>query len=284
MKSPSAMRLKAAIRAFAAEEGIPPQVALQNFMFERFFARLAKSPFRDRFVLKGGVLVSQYLGMSRRTTMDVDLTLRNATLSEERLRRILEEVFAVSLDDGVSWTLKSVEPIRENDAYGGLRVKANASFESIVVPFMVDVSTGDVITPGAALFYVKSRFRDNEFYPLMAYNVETVLAEKVEAILSRGVLTTRPRDYYDAYMIQESVPIDLSLFRRALAATATHRGTADVVARAPQLIEAFSQSPALQRQWEKFRREFSFVKGLRFVDVCDGLRRLIVEGTVAERA
>ena len=275
--SSSAMRLKSAIRAFAAEEGIPPQVALQNFMFERFFARLAQSPVRDKFVLKGGVLVSQYLGVSRRTTMDVDLTLRKAALEAENLKRVLGVVFEVALDDGIGWSLKAIEPIRENDAYGGLRVKAMATFESIVVPFTMDVSTGDVITPNSELFYVKSRFTSNEFYPLNAYNVETVLAEKVEAILSRGVFTTRPRDYYDVYMILKSVDVDKDLFKKALTATAKHRGSSEVIGQAAQLIETFAHSDLLRKQWEKFRREFDFAQGIEFEAVCAALLDLVTK-------
>ncbi len=275
--SSSAMRLKSAIRAFAAEEGIPAQVALQNFMFERFFARLAQSPVRDKFVLKGGVLVSQYLGISQRTTMDVDLTLRNAALEAENLKRVLGLVFDVALDDGIVWSMKTIEPIRENDAYGGLRVKATATFESIIVPFTMDVSTGDVMTPDAELFYVKSRFAPNEFYPLKAYNVETVLAEKVEAILSRGVFTTRPRDYYDVYMMWKSVDVDLPLFKKALAATAKHRGSADAISQAARLVETFAHSDLLRKQWERFRREFDFAQGIEFDDVCAVLLDLVTK-------
>ena len=169
MSADRVMSFKAAIKAFAAAENIPAQVALQNFMFERFFARLSKSVVKDKFVLKGGVLVSQYLGLDRRTTMDVDMTMRNATLDESSLRDMLEQVFSAPIDDGIEWRIKSVEPIRDNDAYGGLRAKVVASMEAITVPFSIDVSTGDAITPGAVEFFIRSRFLRNEFYRVQSY-------------------------------------------------------------------------------------------------------------------
>ena len=244
MSADRVMSFKAAIKDFAAAENIPAQVALQNFMFERFFARLSKSAVKDKFVLKGGVLVSQYLGLDRRTTMDVDMTMRNATLDESSLRDMLEQVFSAPIDDGIEWRIKSVEPIRENDAYGGLRAKVVASMGTITVPFSIDVQS---------------------------YTPETVLAEKMEAILTRGVLSTRPRDYYDFYMVWKQTEIDKSVFRDALAATMRHRGTFDVLARAESVIASIRASTAMQRQWDKFQREFPFANGIGFGEILETL-------------
>lgn len=271
MSAHRVMSFKAAIKDFAAAENIPAQVALQNFMFERFFARLSKSAVKDKFVLKGGVLVSQYLGLDRRTTMDVDMTMRNATLDESSLRDMLEQVFSAPIDDGIEWRIKSVEPIRENDAYGGLRAKVVANMETITVPFSIDVSTGDAITPGAVEFFIRSRFLRNEFYRVQSYTPETVLAEKMEAILTRGVLSTRPRDYYDFYMVWKQTEIDKSVFRDALAATMRHRGTFDVLAKAESVIASIRASTAMQRQWDKFQREFPFANGIGFGEILDTL-------------
>ena len=141
------MSFKAMIKRIADEEQIPAQVVLQNFMFERFFARLSKTRIRENLILKGGTLISQYLGLSKRTTMDIDITLIGAKLSEETIPQYLSEVFNVDLDDEITWELKSIAPIRHDDLYGGFRVKLVAAYGGIVVPFSIDISTGDAITP-----------------------------------------------------------------------------------------------------------------------------------------
>ena len=145
--SANVMKFKSRIKALAREEGIPAQVVLQNFMFERFFARLAKSTTRENLILKGGTLISQYLGISRRTTMDIDITLQNAPLTVEFVTSLVTGIFAIDLKDGISWELNSISPIRDDDQYGGFRIRINASFETIVVPFSIDISSGDAITP-----------------------------------------------------------------------------------------------------------------------------------------
>ena len=191
------MSFKAMIKRIANEEQIPAQVVLQNFMFERFFARLSKTAIRENLIVKGGTLISQYLGLSKRSTMDIDLTMLGAKLSEDTITQYLGMVFKVDLDDDLSWELKSIAPIRHDDMYGGFRVKLIAAYKGIIVPFSIDISTGDAITPEPQDFIFMSRFTPNGNFRIKAYTIETVLAEKVEAILSLGVLSTRPRDYYD---------------------------------------------------------------------------------------
>ena len=193
--SANIMQFKARIRNLAQEEGIPAQVVLQNFMFERFFARLCKSTVRENLILKGGTLISQYLGLSRRTTMDIDLTMSNAPLTETTVSALIQCVFSVKLNDNVRWSLNALEPIRNEDQYGGYRAKIVATLDSIAVPFSIDISTGDAITPEPEDYFFRSAFEKNAFYNLKAYTIETVLAEKLESILSLGVLSTRPRDY-----------------------------------------------------------------------------------------
>jgi hypothetical protein len=191
------MSFKAMIKRIANEEQIPAQVVLQNFMFERFFARLSKTTIRENLIVKGGTLISQYLGLSKRSTMDIDLTMLGEKLSEDTITRYLGMVFKVDLDDNLSWELKSIAPIRHDDMYGGYRVKLIAAYKGIVVPFSIDISTGDAITPAPQDFIFMSRFSPNGNFRIKAYTIETVLAEKIEATLSLGVLSTRPRDYYD---------------------------------------------------------------------------------------
>lgn len=269
------MSFKARIKRIANEEQIPAQVVLQNFMFERFFARLSKTTIYENLIVKGGTLISQYLGLSKRSTMDIDLTMVGARLSEETITQYLNMVFTVDLEDDISWDLKSIEPIRHDDMYGGFRVKLIATYKGIVVPFSIDISTGDAITPAPQDFIFMSRFTPNGNFRIKAYTIETVLAEKIEAILSLGVLSTRPRDYYDAYMILCTVKYDNARLSSALRSTAIHRGTEEVLEGWSAGLRLIEGSNAMRERWEKYCREFSYAKGIQFDEVCEKIRQVL---------
>jgi predicted nucleotidyltransferase component of viral defense system len=264
------------IKRIANEEQIPAQVVLQNFMFERFFARLSKTTVRENLIVKGGTLISQYLGLSKRSTMDIDLTMLGAKLSEDMITQYLGMVFKIDLDDDISWELKSIAPIRHDDMYGGFRVKLIAAYKGIIVPFSIDISTGDAITPEPQDFIFMSRFTPNGNFRIKAYTIETVLAEKVEAILSLGVLSTRPRDYYDTYMILSTVKYDNARLASALRSTATHRGTGEILENWTSGLRLIKDSKAMRERWEKYCREFSYAKGIQFDDVCEKIRQVLM--------
>ena len=217
----NAMSLKAKIRNIAKQKNIPAQVILQNYMFERLLVRLAASTYKDKFVLKGGMLVAAIVGLDNRATMDLDTTLKNLPLTPETIRSALEQVAAVPFDDGVTFEVGKISPIREDDIYGGYRVMLNAHFDTLITPLSIDVSTGDAITPHAVQYQFSEIFDDEKSYELWAYNIETVMAEKVETILRRGVFNTRPRDFYDAYILATTQKFDKAVFTEALNATAT---------------------------------------------------------------
>ncbi|SDB26262.1 Nucleotidyl transferase AbiEii toxin, Type IV TA system [Ruminococcaceae bacterium FB2012] len=185
------MSLKAKIRNIAKQKNIPAQVILQNYMFERLLVRLSVSEYKDKFVLKGGMLVAAIVGLDNRATMDLDTTLKNLPLTPEAIKTALEQVCGIGSDDGVSFEIGTISPIREDDIYGGYRVKLNAVFDTMVTPLSIDVSTGDVITPHAVPYSFSEIFDDEKTFELWAYNIETVMAEKVETILRRGVFNSR---------------------------------------------------------------------------------------------
>lgn len=197
----NAMSLKAKIRNIAKKKNIPAQVILQNYMFERLLVRLSASDYKEKFVLKGGMLVAAIVGLDNRATMDLDTTLKNLPLTPEAIRNALEQICAIPSDDNVTFEIGAISPIREDDIYGGYRVMLNARFDTLLTPLSIDVSTGDAITPHAVQYNFSQIFDDEKSYELWAYNIETVMAEKVETILRRGVFNTRPRDFYDAYIL-----------------------------------------------------------------------------------
>lgn len=271
----NAMSLKAKIRNIAKEKGLPAQVILQNYMFERLLIRLSASDYKDKFVLKGGMLVAAIVGLDNRATMDLDATLKNLPLTPEAIRAALEAVCAIPGEDGITFDIGAISPIREDDLYGGYRVSLTARFDTILTPLTIDISTGDVITPHAVKFSFSEIFDADKSFELWTYNIETVLAEKVETILRRGVFNTRPRDFYDTYILATTQKYDPAVFQAALKATAEHRGTTEQIKNVESILRSIGESPELKAMWEKYRGQFEYAKEIRFIDISETLQRVI---------
>lgn len=270
-----AMSLKAKIRNIAKQKNIPAQVILQNYMFERLLVRLSASGYKEKFVLKGGMLVAAIVGLDNRATMDMDTTLKNLPLTPEAIRSALEDVCDIAFDDGVVFEIGTISPIREDDIYGGYRVMLNAKFDTLLTPLSIDVSTGDAITPHAVQYNVSEIFDDEKSYELWAYNIETVMAEKVETILRRGVFNTRPRDFYDTYILTTTQKFDNAVFADALSATAKHRGTTEQIADVPSILYNIEESPELKTMWGKYRKQFSYAKDITYEQIMDSIKTLL---------
>lgn len=269
-----AMSLKAKIRNIAKQKNIPAQVILQNYMFERLLVRLAASEYKDKFVLKGGMLVAAIVGLDNRATMDLDTTLKNLPLTPKAIRSALEQVCAIPFEDDVTFAIGNISPIREDDIYGGYRVALTAKFDTMVTPLSIDVSTGDAITPHAVQYNFTEIF-DDESYELWAYNIETVMAEKVETILRRGVFNTRPRDFYDAYILATTQKFDKAVFADALKATAEHRGTVEQIADVPGILHNIEVSPELRTMWDKYRKQFAYAQDITYEQIMNAVRTLV---------
>ena len=270
-----AMSLKAKVRNIAKQKNIPAQVILQNYMFERLMVRLSASEYKEKFVLKGGMLVAAIVGLDNRATMDMDTTLKNLPLTPEAIRSALETICGIAFDDGVSFEIGTISPIREDDIYGGYRVMLNARFDTIITPLSIDVSTGDAITPHAVQYNFTEIFDDEKSYELWAYNIETVMAEKVETILRRGVFNTRPRDFYDAYILSTTQKFDKAVFTDALQATAAHRGTAQQIADVPAILQNIEESLKLKTMWDKYRKQFAYAADIEYDQIMTVLKTLL---------
>lgn len=271
------MSLKGKIKNYAKGNNIAAQVVLQNYMFERFLERLSKSEYQEKFVVKGGMLIAAIVGLDTRSTMDLDTTLRNLPLTEEQIKRALSDICEIELNDDVTFRIKSVETIRKDDIYGGYCVRIDAIYDTIITPLSIDISTGDIITPEAVQYEFSGIFDENIKIILWGYNIETVIAEKVETILSRGIFTTRPRDYYDVYILGTTQKYDKEVFREALKETAIHRGTLEQIRNTNEIINMISQNEDLKNMWEKYQRKFAYAKDIHFDSVIAELKK-IMEG------
>ena len=277
MSNAKAMSLKAKIRNIAKSKNLPAQVILQNYMFERFLNRLSVSEYKEKFVLKGGMLVAALVGLDNRATMDLDTTLKNLPLTPEAIEKALNEIFEIDLNDDVKFKFKGISPIREDDIYGGYRVALDAVYETIVTPMTIDVSTGDVITPSAVKYNFTGIFDDELTFEVWAYNIETVLSEKIETILRRSMFNTRPRDFYDAYILITTQSFDKALFAEALEKTIEHRGTRNQINDFASTMEIVSESADLKRMWNNYQSQFPYAKDISFEEACNSIMELLAK-------
>ena len=278
MKTTNAMQLKALIKNKAREMGVAPQLVLQNYMLERLLERMSKSDYSDKFIIKGGFLLSSVVGLSSRATMDLDATIKGLSLTSENLQKIMVDICNVQIDDDVSFELLRITDIRETDDYPGLRAFLEANYPPMKVPLTIDVTTGDVITPKEIAFTFQSMFDETKIL-MLAYTVETVLAEKIETILARGIANTRPRDYYDVFIISKtkSNEIDYAVLKDALAATCKKRNSEYVITEYKNIIETLNKSEELQILWKKYQKSYPYAAGITYADTCIAVRNMMAK-------
>lgn len=217
----TARQLKDLIRNLSKKKSADAQILMRNYMMERFLERIALSDYKDRFILKGGMLVAAMVGLDARSTMDLDATIKGANVSVEDVENIISSILSVSLEDGVEFRVKRISEIMEEAEYPGVRVSLETTFDGVRTPLKIDISTGDVITPREVRYSFKLMLEERSI-EVWAYNLETVLAEKLETVISRNVTNTRMRDFYDIHILQQIYGESLSapVLRDALAATA----------------------------------------------------------------
>lgn len=266
MKTPE--QLKGAIRNLSSAKNLRPQEVLQMLLFERILERLAASRYRNNFILKGGLLISSMIGISERTTMDMDTTVRGLPMEEEQITDIIQNILAIDTGDGIRFQFERIEPIHENDAYNNFRVHLKALYGKIQSPMKIDITTGDEITP-AAIRYEYPLLLEQKTIPVMAYTLETILAEKYETILRRNISTTRARDFYDLHILfrQRHDEIHPDVLRQAVNHTAAKRGSVPELAEWKDILADMRIEPALAILWENYAKENSYASVFTFPDV-----------------
>lgn len=266
----NAMQLKAILKNMAKQKNISAPLVLQNYMLERLLERVSVSKYRDNFILKGGFLIAAMVGLDTRATMDMDATIKGYPVNEETVQKMFEEICAIELNDDVTFTFRQIGEIREGDEYTGYRVTLTADYPPMAVPLKLDITTGDKITPKEIEYSFKLLLEDRSI-SILAYNLETILAEKLETVISRSDQNTRPRDYYDIFMLMKLQfhNVNLSSLKDALAATCKRRGSAEVIKGYIQIMERVKNSTIMQEQWKKYQKEFDYASDITFEDTCD---------------
>lgn len=268
MKTPE--QLKGSIRSMAAKKNLRAQEVLQMFLFERILERLAASKYQNNFILKGGLLISSMIGISERTTMDMDTTVRGIQMEEDEIVAAVNEILSIDVGDGITFEYKGIEPIREEDAYNNFRVHLRAKYGKIDSPMKIDVTTGDVITP-AAIRYDFPMLFDDKTVPVMAYTLETVLAEKYETIIRRNIGTTRARDFYDLHTLYRSRKHEIrpEILKAAVSHTAQKRDSVADIHDWKDIVTDIREEPALYQLWDNYVADNKYIGEHAFHEVLD---------------
>jgi len=268
-------QLKALVRNMSKGDSTQAQIIIRNYIMERFLERISLSKYKNNFILKGGMLVSAMVGLDTRSTMDIDTTIKNLPLSIESIERILKEIISISIDDGVTFTIKDISKIMDESEYGGVRANLDAMLETMRTPLKVDISTDDVITPQEVLYSFKLMFEERTI-SIWAYNLETVLAEKLETVITRGTANTRLRDFYDLYILQNDYvhTIDMEAFQKAFAATCENRESAAIVKDSETILKEIRGSETMRGLWKNYQKKFSYAEDISWDMVMQAVQNL----------
>jgi len=272
------MQLKALIKNIASEKSISAQLVMQNYMLERLLERIAVSKYQPNFILKGGFLIAAIIGLDSRATMDMDATLKGLLVTKETVIQMFEDICEIKVDDDIVFSVERIREIREDDEYPGFRISLNALFHPMLVPLKIDVTTGDKITPKEIVYDYALLFEDRKIQ-VFAYNLETVLAEKLETVISRSDQNTRMRDYYDIYILQklQSENITFSILKTALLTTSEKRNSAKLMKRYSEIILEISKSPIMAQQWLNYQKDFDYANEISFTDACQAVKKILDE-------
>lgn len=270
------MQLKAKIKNISKEKNISAQLVLQNYMMERFIERIALSDFQDQMIIKGGLLISSIVGLDSRATMDIDMTLKGKPVNEAFILDYINEISRININDEVIFDVVSITEIREMDDYFGFRVSLIAGIGTMKIPLKIDITTGDKIIPSEISYEYPLMF-ENRSIKIKAYNLETILSEKIETIISRGNQNTRMRDFYDVYILLKlkSKNIDYNILRLAIEETSQKRDSLNLLLNYKEIISNIENNNEMLVRWENYQNSFNYARTINFNEICKFLIEIL---------
>ena len=272
----SSKQLKDLIRNLSKEVGIEAHVLIRKYMMERFLERVSSSKYNGSFILKGGMLVAAFVGVEARATMDIDTTIKGIPVTMVDMERTITEISNIDLDDNVKFRIKKVSEIMDEAEYSGIRFSMDAVLDGAVIPLKIDISTGDVITPREIAYSYKLMFEDRTI-PIMTYPIETVLAEKLETVISRSITNTRMRDFYDIHILLKSQNINADILALALERTAKKRGNFNLLDNAESVLKIVKSDEDMKRLWNIYQKKFKYAGEYTWDEVIHSVRELSIE-------
>lgn len=272
----SSKQLKDLIRNLSKEVGIEAHVLIRKYIMERFLERVSSSKYNGSFILKGGMLVAAFVGVEARATMDIDTTIKGIPVTIVDMERTITEISNIDLDDNVKFRIKKVSEIMDEAEYSGIRFSMDAVLDGAVIPLKIDISTGDVITPREIAYSYKLMFEDRTI-PIMTYPIETVLAEKLETVISRSITNTRMRDFYDIHILLKSQNINADILALALERTAKKRGNFSLLENAESVLKIVKSDEDMKRLWNIYQKKFKYAGEYTWDEVIHSVRELSIE-------
>ena len=265
--------LKVKVSNLALSTNIPNKYLIQSFMFEALLKRISVSKYKDKFIIKGGLLLSSIFGVNLRSTMDLDTTIKGLPLDRTTITKVINEIISIDLKDNIKLEIENIKDIREEELYSGFNINLKAEFDGLRTNLMIDITTGDVITYKEVQFEYKTLF-DNEIVNIMTYNYETIIAEKFEAIISRNIDNTRMKDYYDLYMFVNLKwnDIDKTILRKAIFNTSKKRETLNYIEEADKYIELINEDSKLKSLWKNYQNNYVYAKDISFENTIDAIK------------
>ena len=272
----SSKQLKDLIRNLSKEVGIEAHVLIRKYMMERFLERVSSSKYNGSFILKGGMLVAAFVGVEARATMDIDTTIKGIPVTIVDMERTITEISNIDLDDNVKFRIKKVSEIMDEAEYSGIRFSMDAVLDGAVIPLKIDISTGDVITPREIAYSYKLMFEDRTI-PIMTYPIETVLAEKLETVISRSITNTRMRDFYDIHILLKSQNINADILALALERTAKKRGNFSLLENVESVLKIVKSDEDMKRLWNIYQKKFKYAGEYTWDEIIHSVRELSIE-------
>ena len=259
-------QLKDLVHNKSGGDSAKAQVIIRNYIMERFLERVSRYKYSNKFIFKGGMMISAMVGIDNRSTMDIDTTLKNINLSVDDISDVLSEIISVEIVDGIEFIIKSITEIMDEAEYPGVRASLEATLENMRTPLKIDFSTGDAVTPKEISYDYKLMF-ENRSISILAYNTETILAEKLETILSRSTANTRMRDFYDIRILYDTVDIDYDRLKEALEATCSKRQSQAVLDNRERIIKQIENDSGLKELWSNYQRKYDYAREYSWYDI-----------------
>ena len=255
-------------KELAKESGLTQLELYQRFMFERILERISVSKYNENFILKGGLLLSAMLGINSRSTRDMDISIKGIDVSKEKMVQVLNEILSLDIGDGVKFEMINITDIRADDEYGGNKYQLVGRLENLKVALEIDISTGDEITPKELNYEYISIFENKKIY-IDTYNIETILAEKIETILRRGKYNARMKDYYDVYFFLTKLKdeIDLETFKQALNNTLTKRESFNYYKDYRQILNGLTNDERINNYWSTYKKKTKYAQNIEFKEI-----------------
>ena len=268
--------LKARANNLANELGVSQNIIYDRFFYDAFLSRLAISRYKDKFVLKGGLYLSSLLGINNRSTMDLDFYLKSIAMEKDNIVSIIKEISALDLDDNISFTTIGSEDIRQEDVYGGFRVIILGKLDNVRHQFSIDVATGDPIIPSDRDYDYKCLVT-GEVLPLKVYSLESVISEKLETVLSKGIANSRSKDFYDLYILRKTQikNVNMDTLKQAFEKTREYRSFYIDKADALSMLEILKENSLVDARWIAYCKNSKYVGNLPFEEVIMAIKEWV---------